>query len=305
MSIRQITHHPKSYKTPYKASDPDNNKRGQLYIVATPIGNLGDMSQRAIQTLSDVELILAEDTRKTRKLTSHFGISTPLQSLHEHNEQERAQTIVDLLQQGQHIALVSDAGTPLISDPGYRLVTSVADANVNIIPIPGASAVITALSIAGLPTDRFMFEGFLPAKQPARQAYLKNNYYEMRTQVYYESSHRIHATLKDIQQVFGDKRHIVIARELTKLYEDIFRGTIAQAHDWLVADTHRAKGEFVLIIAGNPEPPAPATELIQTNILTTLLGELPVKQAAHLTAKITGQAKNAVYKQALQSKNNK
>ncbi|MGV6810194.1 MAG: 16S rRNA (cytidine(1402)-2'-O)-methyltransferase [bacterium] len=300
MSIRQITHHAKSYK----ASSPTNHQCGQLYIVATPIGNLGDISQRAIQTLSDVELILAEDTRKTRKLTHHFGIATPLQSLHEHNEQERAQAIVDLLQQGQHIALVSDAGTPLISDPGYRLVSIVADAYINIIPIPGASAVITALSIAGLPTDRFMFEGFLPAKQQARQTYLQSNYHETRTQVYYESSHRIHATINDMQQVFGEARPMVIARELTKLYEDIFRGTIAEAHNWLIADTHRAKGEFVLIIAGNPEPPTPATELIQTDILTTLLSELPVKQAAHLTAKITGQAKNAVYKQALQLKNN-
>jgi 16S rRNA (cytidine1402-2'-O)-methyltransferase len=293
MSIVQAKHHPKQQNS------------GKLYIVATPIGNLGDISQRACQTLSEVELILAEDTRKTRKLTSHFGISTPLQSLHEHNEQERAHHIVDLLQQGQNIALVSDAGTPLISDPGYRLVTVVAEANLSIIPIPGASAVITALSIAGLPTDRFIFEGFLPAKSQARQNHLQNNYYESRTQVYYESSHRIQATIHDMQQVFGAERPIVIARELTKLYEDIFRGTLAEAQNWLAADTHRSKGEFVLIIAGNAQPPNTETQAINADILSTLLSELPVKQAAHLTAKITGQAKNAVYKQALQLKNNK
>lgn len=275
--------------------------QGAIYIVATPIGNLGDISQRALKTLSHVDIIFAEDTRNSRKLLSHYGIQNKLASLHEHNEAEKTQQIIALLQDNLSVALISDAGTPLISDPGYRMVKIVSAQGFPIIPIPGASAIITALSIAGLPTERFTFEGFLPSKPSARKACLEQNKQEVRTQVYYESSHRIQASVKDFYHIFGAEREIVLARELTKLYEDIFRGTLAQLCDWIAANPMRRKGEFVLMLHGFiAEEKADEYCISTQTLLSTLLTELPVKQAASLAAKITGESKNRLYKYALQ-----
>lgn len=276
---------------------------GLIYIVATPIGNLGDISTRALDTLKDVDIIFAEDTRNTRKLLTHYGIQQTLYSLHEHNEAEKTQEIIKLLEQGKNIALVSDAGTPLISDPGYRMVKDVSQRGFNIIPIPGPSAIITALSIAGLSTQRFTFEGFLPSKPSARRATLEKNKQEERTQVYYESSHRIESSLKDICNIYGKEREVVLARELTKLYEDIFRGTLEELNKWIAAESVRKKGEFVLILQGFVTNAEPDKNDISTEaLLNILLDELPVKQAAGLASKITGQAKNKLYKQALELK---
>ena len=274
--------------------------QGVIYIVATPIGNLGDISTRALDTLGSVDIIFAEDTRNTRKLLTHYGIQQKLYSLHEHNEAEKTQQIINLLQQGNNIAVVSDAGTPLISDPGYRLVKDVSKQGFTISPIPGASAIITALSIAGLPTERFTFEGFLPSKPSARKTVLEQNKYEARTQVYYESSHRIENSIHDICDIFGKDRQVVLARELTKLYEDIFRGTLQQLRDWIVEKPVRKKGEFVLILHGFiAEEQADENDISTNDLLKILLDELPVKQAASLAAKITGKPKNKLYKQAL------
>lgn len=277
-------------------------QHGTLYIVATPIGNLGDISQRAIETLKSVDLIFAEDTRNTRKLLTHFGIKTAMQSLHEHNEAERSQQILQHMQAGKQIALVSDAGTPLISDPGYRLVQIITDEGLSVVPIPGPSALITALSVAGLSTERFTFEGFLPAKPAAKKQLLLANETEPRTQVYYESSHRIVATAKTLLEVTGGERPIVLARELTKLYEEIFRGSVAELNDWITSDPNHSKGEFVIVLAGKPETASTKSEIDSNKVLSILLEELPVKQAASLAAKITGQSKNNLYKQAMQLK---
>ena len=275
--------------------------QGAIYIVATPIGNLGDISKRALETLSHVDIIFAEDTRNSRKLLSHYGIQKKLSSLHEHNEVEKTQQIIGLLNDNLSIALISDAGTPLISDPGYRMVKILSQQGFSIIPIPGASAIITALSIAGLPTQRFTFEGFLPSKPSARRACLEQNKQEVRTQVYYESSHRIQASINDFCSIFGSEREIVLARELTKLYEDIFRGTLAQLCEWIDASPMRRKGEFVLILQGFIAEEKPDKHCISTQaLLKCLLSELPVKQTARIAAKITGQSKNQLYKQALQ-----
>lgn len=273
---------------------------GILSIVATPIGNLGDITQRAIETLKQADKILAEDTRNTRKLLTHFGIKGDLQALHEHNEQQKIGLIKNWLDAGENLALVSDAGTPLISDPGYHLVNALAFEGYKITPIPGASAIITALSIAGLATNRFTFEGFLPAKSAGREKALQANAKEPRTQVYYESCHRIEATIQSMAKVFGDERRIVLARELTKMYEQIFRGDLASLQEWIKAESTHRKGEFVLMIAGYEEEES-SDEVTATTegLLKILIDELPIKQAASLAAKITGQKKNALYRQAM------
>jgi 16S rRNA (cytidine1402-2'-O)-methyltransferase len=292
------------YLSPKKGISPMSVScitQGAIYIVATPIGNLGDISQRALETLTHVDIIFAEDTRNSRKLLSHYGIKNKLSSLHQHNEAEKTQYIIGLLNDNLSVALISDAGTPLISDPGYRMVNILSQQGFSIIPIPGASAIITALSIAGLPTERFTFEGFLPSKPSARKACLEQNKQEVRTQVYYESSHRIQASINDFYTVFGAERKIVLARELTKLYEDIFRGTLAQLCEWIAANPMRKKGEFVLMLHGFVVEKKPDEHCISTQtLLTTLLSELPVKQAASIAAKLTGESKNGLYKQALQ-----
>ncbi len=283
------------------------SQSGSLYVVATPIGNLGDISQRALETLKQADKICAEDTRNTRKLLSHFGIQGDLQALHEHNEQKKISQIKGWLDTGENIALVSDAGTPLISDPGYHLVNALADEGYKIVPIPGASAIITALSVAGLPTDRFTFEGFLPAKSAARIKALKANEKQPRTQVYYESSHRIVASIDDILSVFGAGRKVVLAREITKLFEQIYRGDLAGLQDWISKDKNHQKGEFVLMLAGFDAEENADNDAINGSVdqlLKILVEELPVKQAAGIAAKISGQKKNALYKRAMKLKIN-
>ncbi len=287
-------------------SDKRNDLRGTLYIVATPIGNLGDITHRAIEILKKVDKICAEDTRNTRKLLTHFGIQGDLQALHDHNETNRIEQIKGWLDAGENIALVSDAGTPLISDPGYHLVNELggngsdANSSYKIEPIPGASAIITALSIAGLPTNRFTFEGFLPAKSVGRNKVLQANVLEPRTQVYYESSHRVAVTIQAMLDIYGAERKVVLARELTKLYEQVFRGDIAQLNNWINADPMHQKGEFVLMVEGHEEQSDDdLIEKSSTDLLSILLDELPVKQAASLAAKITGRKKNELYRLAM------
>ena len=273
---------------------------GILYCVATPIGNLEDISQRAQRILGEVDKIYAEDTRVTRHLLTHFGISKPLSSLHDHNETQQIAQVQADLDQGLKLALVSDAGTPLISDPGYKLIHALGKQSYKIIPIPGASALITALSVAGLPTDRFTFEGFLPAKGSSRRELLKSLSHETRTLVFYESSHRIADSLEDMQTVWGAERNIVILRELTKLYESIYRGTVAELRERLEVDSDMRRGEFVVVVEGaSPQSDEQTTALNSQQVLTILLEELPIKQAAALAARLTGLPKNQLYKQAL------
>lgn len=279
------------------------NSTGVLSIVATPIGNLGDMTQRAIDTLKQSARVLAEDTRNTRKLLTHFGIQVQLQALHEHNEQQKINLIKSWLDKGENIALVSDAGTPLISDPGYHLVNELAGEGYTITPIPGVSAIITALSIAGLPTNRFTFEGFLPAKSVGRNKTLQENVKEPRTQVYYESCHRIVPTINAMVEVFGGDRKVVLARELTKMYEQVFRGSLSDLKEWIVAEARHQKGEFVLMLAGfEKEENSEEINTTTESLLKILVDEIPVKQAATLAAKITGQKKNALYRQLMELK---
>ncbi len=276
--------------------------QGTLYIVATPIGNLGDMTARAIETLKKVDKICAEDTRNTRKLLTHFGIQADLQALHDHNEQNKIGLIKSWLDSGENIALVSDAGTPLISDPGYHVVNQLGDAY-KIEPIPGASAIIAGLSVAGLPTDRFTFEGFLPAKSVGRNKALEANLTERRTQVYYESSHRIVKTIEAMLEIFGSDRKVVLARELTKMFEQIYRGDLAGLQVWIKVDRMHQKGEFVLMLAGYEQEQSTDEQSVAVeSLLKILVDELPVKQAAGLAAKITGKKKNELYKLAMSLK---
>lgn len=269
-----------------------------LYVVATPIGNLQDMTPRAVEVLQQVELIAAEDTRHSARLMAHFGITTRLVSVHEHNERQRIESIVHQLQSGASVALISDAGTPLISDPGYVVVKGVREEGFKVVPVPGCVAFVTALSAAGLPTDRFAFEGFLPHKSSARVQYLKGVADDERTIVFYESPHRILASLKDMQAVFGGERTVGIARELTKTYETIHVDALTQLIEWMEADANQQKGEFVVMVHGaaaeENQLDAKAKE-----VLDILLAELPVSQAASLAAKITGLKKKVLYQAAL------
>ncbi|PIE00082.1 MAG: 16S rRNA (cytidine(1402)-2'-O)-methyltransferase [Thiothrix nivea] len=272
-----------------------------LYCVATPIGNLGDITERAVRVLGMADVIYAEDTRVTRKLLTHLGIQKPLRSLHEHNEADRVEEIQAAIAGGECVALVSDAGTPLISDPGYQLVNRLVGCGIRVIPVPGVSAVITALSAAGLPTDRFCFEGFLPARGNLRRKALAALKTVTATLVFYESSHRIADFLSDVQQIFGDQREVVIARELTKLYEQFYRGTAAKLQQQIMQDDNMRKGEFVVMVAGAPKSAAEGAEtaLDTTQLLTVLVDELPIRQAAAIAARLTGQAKNSLYRQAM------
>jgi 16S rRNA (cytidine1402-2'-O)-methyltransferase len=222
----------------------------KLYVVATPIGNLEDLSFRAAKVLSDVDLIAAEDKRRTKILLDHYGITTPLTALHDHNERSEAPQLVTRMQKGKSIALVSDAGTPLLSDPGYRLVKLAIEHEIPVITIPGASAITAALSIAGLATDSFIFEGFLPAKRSARLSRLENLLNERRTLVFFESSHRIVASIDDLASVFGAYRQVAICRELTKRFETVLRGNLASLQNILAEDSDQKKGEFVIVVAG-------------------------------------------------------
>jgi len=269
--------------------------RSTLYVVATPIGNLADISERAQQVLRSVDLICCEDTRHSARLMDHLGCTTPLLSLHEHNERDRSAMIVERLQSGQSIALVSDAGTPLISDPGYVLVNHVIDAQLQVVPIPGASAVITALSISGLPTDRWRFEGFLPSKTGARLKILNALATDHLTLVFYESSHRIEGSLADMAIAFGADRPIVVARELTKTFETVLRGTIADVQQAVAADNNQRKGEFVVLVQGV------ATEVVGIGdervvaLVNELTAILPPKKAAAIVAKVFGGSKKLYY----------
>lgn len=273
------------------------SKISGLYVVATPIGNLEDFSARAIEILQNVDQIAAEDTRHSQKLLKHFGITTPLISLHEHNEITSSNIFLDCLKKNLSVALISDAGTPLINDPGYRLVKLARQHKIPVIPIPGPCALITALCASGLACDRFVFEGFLPGKSIARKKKLQAFLYETQTSIFYEAPHRILALIDDMLDVFGPKRYVVLARELTKTFETIHGDTLEALKIWLNSDTNQQKGEFVVLLKG-AEHLSP-DEIDIGRILGILLGELPIKQATSLAAKITHAKKNKLYAMAL------
>lgn len=269
-----------------------------LYVVATPIGNLQDMTQRARDVLQQVDLIVAEDTRHSRQLLQHFAISTKMQALHQHNEQAKSEQIVARLRQGSSVALISDAGTPAISDPGYLLVRAVSTAGFSVRPVPGVSAVTTALSVAGLAADKFTFHGFLPTKTQQRLHALQALAELPETVVLYEAPHRIMALLAAIPTCFGEQRELMIGREMCKYFESFYRGTSEDIQAHLNAHPDEICGEFVVCIAGNPEPLTPMAREVD-KILQLLLPELPINKAAKVVAKITGIPKNQVYERAL------
>ncbi len=274
---------------------------GTLYIVATPIGNLEDLTPRAQKTLGEVDLIAAEDTRHTGRLLMSIGVKARLMALHDHNEAEVLSTAVAALESGQSVALVSDAGTPLVSDPGYRLVKTAHERGIPISPIPGPSALTAALSAAGLPTDRFGFEGFLPAKRAARRKVLASLRDRTHTTVFYESVHRVAESLKDMCEILGDDRLAFIGRELTKLHEQCVQGTLAQLRESVDDGTIVSKGEFVLIVTGSDEA-SPASSLDADRLLIELGDVLPAKEAARVSASVTGLKKNALYQRLLELK---
>jgi len=273
---------------------------GTLYLVATPIGNLADITQRAISVLDQVDIIAAEDTRHSQRLLSYLGIKTRSRAYHEHNEERATPGLLDELESGKSIAVISDAGTPLISDPGYRLVTQAHDRNISIVPIPGVCAAIAALSAAGLATDAFTFEGFPPAKRGARLHFLEPLAQQQRTMIFYISCHRIVETLKDMQVTFGANRRVTYARELTKTFETIKRMALSSLVDWVEADDNQRKGEIVLVVEGSVVQGSDATQI--DHYLSVLLSELPLKQSVSLVVKMTGENKNDVYKRALELK---
>jgi 16S rRNA (cytidine1402-2'-O)-methyltransferase len=273
---------------------------GTLYVVATPIGNLGDFSPRAREVLAQVGVIAAEDTRHTGQLLKAFGIHTPMLSLHEHNEAARAQALIERLTGGESVALVSDAGTPLISDPGYGLVAAARAQGVNV--VPGPCAAIAALSIAGLPTDRFTFEGFLPAKSAARRTTLENLQREPRTMVFYESPHRLRETVEDMRAIFGGQRRAVICREITKQFETTYAGTLEELQRMTLEQADMVRGEIVIVVAGSDAAPATAAMLDTDRLLRALLEDLSPSQAAKIAARLSDQKRSALYEQALQLK---
>lgn len=274
---------------------------GELYVVATPIGNLGDMVPRAVEVLKAVDVVAAEDTRHSGRLLSHLGIKTPLIPYHDHSDDRQAAKLVETLEQGKSIALISDAGTPLISDPGYKLVRAVRQQGFKVVPIPGPCALVTAICASGLPSDRFAFEGFPPAKSSARIKVFQRLVEEQRTLVFYESPHRIIQTLEDMKNVFGEQREIVMARELTKTYETFLAGSLIDVQQQVTSDPNQQKGEIVLMLKG-AEVVTGIDDAEQQRVLSLLLDELPLKQAAALAARITGGQKNALYQMALDQK---
>ncbi|MGW7774378.1 16S rRNA (cytidine(1402)-2'-O)-methyltransferase [Pseudomonas parafulva] len=278
---------------------------GTLYVVATPIGNLDDMSARALKVLAGVALIAAEDTRHSVRLLQHFGIETPLAACHEHNERDEGSRFITRLLAGDDVALVSDAGTPLISDPGYHLVRQARAAGVRVVPVPGACALIAALSAAGLPSDRFIFEGFLPAKAVGRRARLEQVKEEPRTLIFYEAPHRILECLEDMEAVFGGERPAVLARELTKTFETLKGLPLAELRAFVAADANQQRGECVVLVAGWSAPQDDqAISSDAMRVLDLLLAELPLKRAAALAAEITGVRKNLLYQAALDKQKN-
>ena len=279
-----------------------SSRQACLYIVATPIGNRDDMSQRAIEILKSVDCIAAEDTRHSQRLLQYYNITTPCISLHEHNEEQRIKQLLDRLMAGDQIALISDAGTPLISDPGYRLVSAMHDADIRVVPVPGACALIAALSASGLPTDRFIFEGFLPTKQAARVRRLEALSCETCTLIFYESTHRIVASLEDMRDVFGEKRLATMARELTKSFETLHRAPLAELAAWVKSDENQQKGEFVVLVEGLKKSELEADEEGQRRILTILMEEMPLKQAVALATRLCDASRKSLYQLALKIK---
>ena len=276
-----------------------SNQPGVLYIVATPIGNLDDLSPRALLTLNEVSLIAAEDTRHSTKLLQHFGILTPMLAFHEHNEREKTPELIAALNKGKSLALISDAGTPLVSDPGYRLVRAAHAAGIRVVPLPGACAAIAALSASGLPCDRFAFEGFPPVKSAARRTWFETLAHEPRTLIFYESPHRILESLQDMAHSFGDTRTAVYARELSKQFETVRHATLGELVAWVGADPNQLRGEIVVLVHGAVAAETETSE-DAARILRILIKELPVSQAAALAAEITGLKKNQLYGLALQ-----
>ncbi|OLS59353.1 16S rRNA (cytidine(1402)-2'-O)-methyltransferase [Pseudomonas putida] len=288
------------------APGASNPSAGSLYVVATPIGNLDDISARALKILADVALIAAEDTRHSVRLLQHFGINTPLAPCHEHNERGEGNRFIARLLAGDNVALISDAGTPLISDPGYHLVRQARAAGINVVPVPGACALIAALSAAGLPSDRFIFEGFLPAKAVGRQARLNLLKEEPRTLIFYEAPHRILECLQDMEAIFGAERPAVLGRELTKTFETLKGLPLAELRAFVESDSNQQRGECVVLVAGWTAPEdeqAVSGEVLR--VLDLLLAEMPLKRAAALAAEITGVRKNVLYQVALDKQKNK
>nr|WP_276522675.1 16S rRNA (cytidine(1402)-2'-O)-methyltransferase [Pseudomonas nitroreducens] len=274
---------------------------GTLYVVATPIGNLDDISARALKVLADVALIAAEDTRHSVRLLQHFGIQTPLAACHEHNEREQGGRFLTKLQAGEDVALISDAGTPLISDPGYHLVRQARAAGIPVVPVPGACALIAALSAAGLPSDRFVFEGFLPAKATGRRGRLEALVDEPRTLIFYEAPHRVLECIEDMVAIFGDERPALLARELTKAFETLKGLPLGELREFVASDSNQQRGECVLLVAGKPAPEGDeAVDAHTLRVLDLLLAEMPIKRAAALAAEITGARKNQLYQIALE-----
>lgn len=274
-----------------------------LYVVATPIGNLADITQRALSVLQQVNVIAAEDTRNTRKLLGFYGIDKPLLALHEHNELEKSHALISRLQAGDSVALVSDAGTPLISDPGYPLVRLCRENGLSVVPVPGANAAITALSVSGLPTDSFRFCGFPPRQPGKRRDFFSALAGDPSTLVFYEASHRIQSSLADAVGVFGGERQACLGREITKLFETFKTASLADIADFVDADENQRKGEFVLVVQGCPAQPGEQTTGIDIDgLLKNLVAVLPVKQAAAIVAEATGLKRNALYQRALDLK---
>jgi 16S rRNA (cytidine1402-2'-O)-methyltransferase len=269
-----------------------------LYIVSTPIGNLKDITLRALDVLKEVDLIAAEDTRHSQKLLDHYLIKTPLTSLHDHNERQKHHQLIQKIQSGQSVALISDAGTPLISDPGYQFVLAAREANIKVLTVPGCSALIAALSISGLPSDAFSFYGFLAAKSVARKKVLESLLHNRETLIFYESPHRIIHCLEDMKEVLGEKRFVVLARELTKTYETVHGDTLDNLLQWIREDENQQRGEFVVLVRGDEAEQDQSLQEAIT-VYKILKEELPMKQAVKLAAKITNVKKNELYTAAL------
>jgi 16S rRNA (cytidine1402-2'-O)-methyltransferase len=272
---------------------------GTLFIVATPIGNLDDITFRAVEILKSIDIILAEDTRHSKKLLKHLNIAKPIRAFHEHNEREKTKVIISEIRSGKSIALISDAGTPLISDPGYFLVAQAKKEGLKVVPIPGPSALITALSASGLASDSFTFLGFLPSKQTARVKLLKSLVGRTETSIFYESPKRILATLTDMHSIYGDSREVCLAKELTKVFETIQTGSIPNLIDYLTIDQNHQKGEFVILISATDKIDIAEAETQLNSLLPILCAELGASKAAKLAAKITGIDKKQCYKRAL------
>lgn len=282
-----------------KMTDYLSKKPGKLFVVATPLGNLADITYRAVTTLQDVDIIAVEDTRRSSALLKHYQIHRPLVQIHDYNEEKQSQSLIKKILDGLNIALISDAGTPLISDPGYRLVCQAHTAGIAVIPLPGPCAAIAALSVAGLPSDRFVFEGFLPPKTAARLERLKTLSMEQRTLLFYEAPHRILKLMDDLISIFGGDRFVVIGREITKMFETFYRGEVQNIKEKILADKNQQKGEFVVLVQGAVLPEITNQKVL--DVLTLLLDELPMSRAVALTSKITGARKKDVYQLGLRT----